>query len=274
MLRGFIGIVLFTLYETRRRRVTLAALVCATVFVAIVVAGMYFGGPTNDAGPLARIRLAMITVVGLFAANFLAVVIAIVLPLDTISGEIESGVMQGLASKPVRRSDILLGKWVAFYAISSAFALLIVGGILISAYCFGGFVPPNLAIGLLLIMIEIAFVSTLVVVGGTLFGTTVNGIVAFGFFGVAFVAGWLEQLSALVGSTGARLIGVGLSLLSPSDSLWRLAAFNLQPTMTRDLPANPFLSATLANHWMIAWAAIYACALLSLGLRRFEKRSL
>lgn len=275
MLRGFIGIVLFSLYEARRRRVVLAALICAIVFIAIVVAGMYFGGPPNDVmGPLSSIRLAMITVVGLFAANFLTVVIAIVLPIDTICGETQSGVMQTLASKPIRRSDILLGKWLAFYVISSMFGILIVGGVLMSAYAFGGFVPPNLALGLLLMLLEIAFVLTITIVGGTLFGTNVNGIVAFAFFGAAFVGGWIEQLGALVASTGARLIGVALSLLSPGDSMWRLAAFHLQPTMTRDLPANPFLSATLANRWMIAWTVAYVCTLLALGLRRFAKRPL
>jgi ABC-type transport system involved in multi-copper enzyme maturation permease subunit len=275
MVRGLIGVVLFTLYEARRRRVVLAALICATVFIAVVVAGMYFGGPTSSGvGRLSSIRLAMVTVVGLVAANFLAVVITIVLSIDTISGETQSGVMQTLASKPIRRSDILLGKWLAFYIISSMFALLIIGGVLTSAYYLGGFAPPDLALGLLLMLLEIAFVLTLTIAGGTLFGTNVNGIVAFGFFGVAFVGGWIEQLSALIGSTGARLMGVALSLISPGDSMWRLAAFHLQPTMTRDLPANPFLSATLANHWMIAWTAIYVCILLALGLRRFARRSL
>ena len=59
----------------------------------------------------------MLTLVGLYAANFLSVLIAVLLPVDTLSGEIASGVMQTVASKPIRRAEIVLGKWLGHAVI-------------------------------------------------------------------------------------------------------------------------------------------------------------
>ena len=54
---------------------------------------------------------------GLFAANFLSVLFAVLLPVDTLSGEIDSGVIQTVASKPIRRADIVIGKWLGHAVI-------------------------------------------------------------------------------------------------------------------------------------------------------------
>jgi len=45
----------------------------------------------------------------LYAANFLIVLLAVLIPMDTLAGEIGSGTIQSLAVKPLRRSQIVLG---------------------------------------------------------------------------------------------------------------------------------------------------------------------
>ena len=47
--------------------------------------------------------------VGFLAVNFLSVLMAILLPVDTLSGEIDSGVMQTLASNISGRSENCAG---------------------------------------------------------------------------------------------------------------------------------------------------------------------
>jgi hypothetical protein len=42
--------------------------------------------------------------------------------------------------------------------------------------------------------------------------------------GLAFLGGWIEQISALFQNETGRYIGVITSLLIPSESLWQLAA--------------------------------------------------
>jgi Cu-processing system permease protein len=276
MFGGFFSIMLLTLHEARRRKLVYTAMIGALVFVAVVAVGMYFG-KTKGAVPsplINHILMAFITVVGLYAAHFFVILITIILALDTISGEIASGVMQTVASKPVRRSDILFGKWAAYFCVSSSFAFVIVGGVLIAAKIFGGIHSPHLLQGLSLMLMEIALTLTIVIVGGTLFGTIVNGIVSFCFFAIAFIGGWLEHIGAVANNEGSRITGVALSLLSPGDAIWRLAAFHLQPEITRSLPANPFISTELANGWMLAWALLYSLVLFVVGLRVFSRLSL
>jgi Cu-processing system permease protein len=276
MLSGLTTIMLLTLHEARRRKLVYAAALGALVFIVVVAVGMYFGETKAAvASPLVNhVRMAVITVAGLHAAHFFVVLITIVLALDTVSGEVASGVMQTVASKPIRRSDILLGKWAAYYCLSAGFALLIVGGVLVAGKIFGNVHSPDLLLGMSLVLIEVAFTLMIVIAGGTVLGTIVNGIVSFCFFAIAFVGGWIEQIAAVAGSNGSRTTGLVLSLLSPGDAIWRLAASHLQPEITRSLPANPFISTQLASGWMLIWALLYSLAIFYIGLRAFSKRSL
>jgi Cu-processing system permease protein len=274
---GFLTMVWLTLHEARRRRLVLAAFLCAVAFIAVVAVGQYFANTQTfeSVTPLVqKIQLAMTTVVALYAARFFIVLIAVVLAIDTVSGEIQSGVMQTIASKPISRADILLGKWVAYFVLSAGFALLLVGGVLVSAYFIGGYRPPNFAAGMLLLLLEIGFMLAVAIAGGTVFGTVVNGIVAFSFFAIGFVGGWIEQIGTFAESEGARHTGVLLSLLSPGDAIWRLASFYLQPALVRYLPGTPFTSMELANGWMIGWTLAYSVVVFLFGLRIFSRRSI
>ncbi len=47
---------------------------------------------------------------GLYALNFLAIVMAVLATADTLSSEIGSGTIQAIVSKPLRRAKIVLGK--------------------------------------------------------------------------------------------------------------------------------------------------------------------
>jgi ABC-type transport system involved in multi-copper enzyme maturation permease subunit len=49
---------------------------------------------------------------GMYAVNFLTVMMAVLTSVDTLSGEIASGTIHTLVSKPVRRWEILFGKWL------------------------------------------------------------------------------------------------------------------------------------------------------------------
>ena len=62
---------------------------------------------------------------------------AVLLPVDTLSGEIASGVVQTLASKPVRRSTIVLGKWIAFSLVVVGYLAVVAGGVLLIARVLG-----------------------------------------------------------------------------------------------------------------------------------------
>jgi ABC-type transport system involved in multi-copper enzyme maturation permease subunit len=182
--------------------------------------------------------------------------------------------MQTLASKPIRRGEIVAGKWLAHWAIVCAYLLTLAAGVLVSARLTAGYVQLNIAYPLLLMVLEMTLLLTITLAGGTRLSTVTNGIVALGFYGIAFIGGWVEQIGALAGIQSARYIGIAASLISPADSLWRLGVYLLQPAIVRSLDATPFASASVPNQWMVWWAVAFTIATFAVALRQFARRPL
>lgn len=278
-MRGTLTIAHLTLHETARRRILVAALVCGLAFVAVFAIGFHYivtGMPPRvSANPLQRrMMLTFFTLAGLYGVNFLTVMTAVLLPVDTLSGEIASGVMQTLASKPVRRSSILLGKWLAFVGVTLAYLGLLCGGVLLAVKVLGGITLPDVGIGLPLMALEATVLATLSIAGGTRLTTVTNGVVVFGLYGLAFVGSWVEQIGALAGNVSARNIGTIASLVMPSESLWQLAAHHMQPAIMSELQLTPFSPASVPSPAMVAWAGGYVLAVLALALVQFRRRPL
>ena len=136
-MRDVITVAHLTLVEARRRRIVLAGAVCALTFLVVFSVALVFA--TREMAADASVSfverqgtLTAMMLVGFMAANFLSVMFAILLPIDTLSGEIDSGVMQTLASKPIDRAQIVLGKWAGHLVLALAYLLLVSAGILLA----------------------------------------------------------------------------------------------------------------------------------------------
>src|SRR6185369_9121364 len=124
--RSVVVIARLTFAEAVRRRIVVATGLCGLAFLVLFAIGFHFviRGLAHDALKDRLLRTAIITffaLAGLYATNFLTIMTAVLLPIDTLSGEIASGVMQTIASKPVRRSAIVLGKWLAFCVVIAGY---------------------------------------------------------------------------------------------------------------------------------------------------------
>jgi len=277
---GIYTIAKLTIHEALRKRVLLAALVLGMAFLVIFGLGFYFvyGEVQRENGPTDAARRGLIliffTMAGLYAVNFLMVMMAALLPVDTLSGEIRSGAIQSLVTKPVRRSEIVLGKWLGFWVILGGYLLLMAGGILVIVRVIGNTAPPNIGIGLALMFLEATLLLTLSIAGGTRLSTLANGVMVFGLFGLAFIGGWIEQIGTLFANETARNLGIIASLLVPSESLWQLAAYNMQPALMRDVSLTPFSPASVPSGAMVVWAVGYTILVLAFGLWSFKARDL
>ena len=143
-MNAFVTIVHMTLHEAARRRILIATLIGALGFLILYATGFHFIAKEipNEAGPSVikqRLLLNFFTLAGLYASHFLTLMSAVLLPLDTLAGEIASGVAQTVASKPVRRSTIVLGKWFAYCIVVIGYLLVVAGGVLLVARTMGGF---------------------------------------------------------------------------------------------------------------------------------------
>lgn len=274
---GLLTVTGLTLHEALRRRILTAALIAGAAFLALYGLGFHLI-LREEGGTMTllerRIFLNMFTLAGLFATNLLTVMMAVLLPVDTLSGEIASGVIQTVAVRPVRRRDIVLGKWLGHWTVMAGYLLLLAGGVLAIAWILAGFTPPRIERGIPLILLEGTVLLTVSIAGGTRLSTVTNGMLAFGLFGLAFIGNLVEQIGTMAGNDTARQVGTVASLLMPSEALWQLAAAQMQPSIVRDLGDSPFSPVSVPSGAMVFWAAGYVVVVLAVGMRSFEKRPL
>ena len=268
-----------TLHEALRRRVLVAALLGGAAFLVLYAVGFHFVArdlhrSTRMTLIEQRVALSMFSLAGLFAANLLGVMSAVLLPVDALSGEIASGSIQTLAAKPIRRAEIVLGKWLAHSLVVTGYVGLLAGGVLLVARAIGHFSPPHLGRGLPLMLLEVVLLVSVSIAGGARLGTVTNGMVAFGLYGLAFIGNWVEQIGAFADNAAARNVGTIASLVMPAEALWQRAAWTMQPTIMRELHATPFSPVSVASQAMVVWAAAYAALALLLAVRGFGRRGL
>jgi Cu-processing system permease protein len=268
-----------TFLEMRRRRIVQAALACGAGCLVVFAAAIYllhnFHHPAGAQSLLqSRILLQLQTLAGLYAVNLMAVSVAVMLPVDAISGEIASGVMQTLASKPIRRAEIVLGKWLVYWLMIAAYTAVMVVGIVLEMRLITGFSQAHVGAAVGLMTLQGTVLLSIVLAGGARLTTVANGMIAFGFYSVAVVGGWIEQIGVMMGDSGARYVGTAISLVSPTDALWRRALYVLQPPVMSQVSMTPFSPASVPSVAMIWWAAAFAMGALALSAIWFEKRAL
>ena len=279
-MNGILTIVQLTLDEARGRKVVLAALILGLAFLLIFGVGYYliYQDPLATARGLLRVGvnagMIMVAMAGLYAVNFLIVMMAVLMPIDTLSGDIRSGVIQTLVTKPLRREQILLGKWLAYWVILAVYLLLMAGGVLLLVYAVSGTLLPNALQGIGLIFLESTVLMTLSILGGTRLSTLANGVTVMGLYGLAFIGGWMEQIGTLLGNNIAQNFGVVTSLLVPTEAMWQLAAYNMQPPVVRDAAITPFSVSSVPSTGMVVWAVFYIAVTLIVALRQFRTRDL
>ena len=277
-MRGILTVAHLTLAEARRRRILAAALGLGTAFVLVFALGLHFIARDIRAyaGPAGQktFMLSSVVMAALYAANFLVVMTSVLVTVDTVAGEVESGVIETLCTKPLPRVSVVLGKWLGCLSLLALYAGLLCGGVLLVARLVAGYVPPHAGRGALLILFEGAVLLTLALAGGTRLSTLANGVAVFGLYGLAFVGGWMEQIGAYAGHSTARYVGIATSLLVPSESLWQLAAHHMQPPLVRDLGIGPFSPASVPSPAMVAWAGLHVVLVLGAAVWSFHRRDL
>jgi len=271
-----------TLLEASRRRMLLVALLMGAAFLAVFNLGFYFMLPTvvAGAGEAGSVGVGtgeffnFVLMAGLYAVNFLSIAMGALLAADTLSGEVGSGTVQAIAVKPIRRSSIVLGKWLAFAILLAVYQILLAWGVIFSVWVQAGYLPPNPIPGLALMYLEAILIMTLTMACSSRLTALATGGVVFGLFGIAFLGGWVEQLGSFSGNTTAIQVGIVSSLIIPSEALWKRAAFEMTAPLVRLLGFSPFSSPSVPSDLMVAYAGAYVMVSMIVALWSFGRRDL
>jgi len=267
-----------TFREAARKKILWTALIAGVGFLALFAAALHFQIQDFNAratAPFIRYQiLSAMLMIGLYVVDLLAVVMTILTSVDTISGEISSGTIHAIATKPLPRWQIFAGKWIGFAGMVAGFVLLTFGGTIAVAYVMGGVVPQNAFHGGLLVLLECLLTLSVTFLFGTWFSTLTNGVIVIGLHGLAFMGGWLEQMSGFTESARLVTVGVFTSLIMPTESIWRRAAFEMQTPLAGSLPFSPFANVSIPSPAMIGYAGFYLLVAWLLALWHFGYRDL
>ena len=167
-----------------------------------------------------------------------------------------------------------MGKWIGFAGMIAAFVTLTFGGTIAVSYLLSGVAPENPMQGGLLVYLECLLALTVTVMFGTWFSTLANGVIVIGLHGLAFMGGWLEQMSGFTESARLVSVGIVMSLIMPSESIWRRAAFDMQTPLAGSLPFSAFANVSIPSPTMIGYAGFYLLVALAIALYHFHERDL
>ncbi|HKF52960.1 MAG TPA: ABC transporter permease [Candidatus Acidoferrales bacterium] len=267
-----------TFREAARKKILWTALIAGLGFLALFGLAMHFQIEDFDShgtAPFIRYQiLSAMLMIGLYVVDLLAVLMTIFTSVDTISGEISSGTIHAIATKPLPRWQIFAGKWIGFAAMIAGFVVLTFGGTVAVAYAMGRVLPEHPIHGGVLVFLECLLTLTITFLFGTWFSTLTNGVIVIGLHGLAFMGGWLEQMSGFTESARLVAVGVATSLVMPSESIWRRAAFEMQTPLAGSLPFSPFANVSIPSPTMIGYAGSYLLIALFIGICHFQRRDL
>ncbi len=271
-----------TYREAIRRKIVLAALILGVAFLVLYGLGFYYVQQDFSASafrfrpPSAAIRNQAYNVLflaGLYVVNFLCIAIAALITSDSLAGEIQSGTIQAIITKPIRRSEVVLGKWLGHAALMLLYLLLLGGGVVLVVWILTGFTAKNWLPGLVLIYFNCLIVMTLTLAFSSTLSTLATGGAVFGAYGLAFIGGWVERIGTFLNNQTAANLGILSSLIMPSDAIWSKAG-GLMSSALMNIGVNPFTSGSEPSNLMLIYAGLYLLVALGIAIRQFGKRDM
>jgi len=273
-----------TFHEAIRRRIVLTGLILGILFLVIFSVG--FRMISTEIAKEGENRPAMMARVmqnemssfmlnaGLYAVAFLSVAMGALLSADALAGEISSGTIQTVLTKPICRSDVVLGKWFGFAGLLALYLLLMAGGVVLIVFLQAGYIPQNILTALLLMYLEALLVMTFALMCSSAMPGLATGGTVFGLYGLAFIGGWIEQIGAIFNNHTAVQVGIVTSLLFPTEAIWRRAAFEMQTSVATIVQISPFTTLSVPSVAMVMYAILYLLGTLVIAVRIFQNRDI
>ena len=270
-----------TLTEAARRKVLRALAVLTVALLSLSAWGFHRLGVEFGALTSGESRVAASTVLNLvmFGLSLIAALGTAFLAGPTLAGEVESGTALAVMTRPVRRSSVLLGKWLGLVVFGAGFVTVAGLAQLIIVRVTIGYWPPYPVTGLALLAAQTAALLTLGLLLATAVSPMASGIVAVGLFGSTWIAGVVGQVGAALGNDSVAKVGAVSRVLLPTDGLWRGAMHAFQDPGLFALAGSefgdsPFLAEGPLTVPYLGWAALWTAVVLGLAVLAFQRRDL
>lgn len=270
-----------TIKEAVRRRLLLAFVTISVGIVGLSAWGFdrlshtssLTSGETNVAVPQALILF-------MFMFSFVLALSASAIASPAISSEIESGVLMTIVTRPVRRIEVLVGKWLGLAALLAGYAGVV------CALEFGvvrwssGFLPPSPVLVAVYLFAEGALLLTLSLLLSTQMPAIAAGVIGVAAFGAGWLAGVVGTLGSTLNIAALRTVGQVGRFLLPTDGLWHAAIYYLQPSsllaqhVADGGRADPFYAQGAPSWAYLVWVACWFLIIMIAAVASLERREL
>lgn len=274
----------FSLREAVSRRLVALGIVVSLAFLALFGVGFAAlwsrviaeeAAVDPQAGPAAA---TVLTVLALWVVRVLASLLTILLASSAVASEVDSGLLHAVLARPISRTSWLAQRWLAFAVIVVGYVVAMGAAVLVIAGSIADFAPLDPARALAIVTLEMLVLLALGMLASTAWSSVTAGVLTFGLFGMAWLAGVIEVVGMQLDNAAMRQIGIVVSLVIPSDALWRGASFYLQPPLVSALldgaGGNPFVGTVPPTTPLIVWSIGYAVVGVLLAGWRLRSRDL
>lgn len=281
-----------TLREASRRRLVLAVFIL-TLILAVLTGWAFHrllqlpcsgrrGVQVACSGSELHIIAATLLILLGFMFSFVLAVGAAFIGAPAVATDIESGVLLAILPRPIRRSEVVLGKWLGLAILIAAYAALACGTEFIIVKIALGYLPPHPVTAIVFLVAEALTVLTLTLAASTKIPAMTCGIVVVVLFGLTWMSGIAGTVGATFHSQAIENIGTVGSLIFPTDGLWRAAIYNLEPVAvlvagsaaSREMSGNPFFVSSGPSMAYLLWALGWGAVVLSIAVWSFSRREL
>jgi Cu-processing system permease protein len=275
----------FTIQEAVSRKLVLSAAILSLAFLALYGFGISllynmappFRGRSVNPSEVA-VASTMMTVMGLYAVHFLSSFVALFLTVGAISSEVDSGTLHAVLARPIRRADVVVGRWLAYSGLIGIYVVAMAGAILGMAWIASGYEAFDTVRTLGLMVLGALVLLTVSLFGSTIFSTLANGVIAFSLFGLAWLGGLIEFIGNIVQNDAMLNLGILMSLFVPSDAIWKAASFYAQSPLFLAIGGTrgqfPFIGSVPPTVPLVIWVLAYPALFLALAIRAFSRRDL
>lgn len=280
-----ITIALLTLREAARRRILAVLLLLTLATVALTgwgverLATLAREGGVNELQ--IRIGVSQVLILVAFMFSFVLAMTAAFLGAPAIAGDIESGVAQSILARPIRRADLLIGRWLGLSIVVGGYAI---GAGLLEIAVVGavtGHTPPEpfLAVGFL--AGQSIVVLSLAVLLSTRLPSIAGGAICVVMFGLAWMAGVFAGIGQLFDVGALVSVARASRWIFPTDGLWRGVVFGLEPPLVvfgagaaagSRAEANPFFASTPPPAGFVIWSVVWIAIVLAIAAWSLERR--
>jgi ABC-type transport system involved in multi-copper enzyme maturation permease subunit len=238
-------------------------------------------GPGDGDTDFNALATVMITQMGLQFSSMLMCLLTIILGAGAIAAELETGMIHAILSRPLGRTQYVLGKFIGLSALTVIYATALYAALLLIGWAFSLVTVTTLSfeqvfMGWLLYLLVPLVVLCLTIYGSVRLRVVPNGLLMIFIYILGNIGGMVEMIGTMTGSSSVVGTGIFLSLISPFHTLFAAAERVLLPSaglageMIRGLGGLTG-SGRPASAAMYLYIAVYALGFLALAVRKFRK---